>query len=370
MQKIIIVQKNRLPIRLNFCILIFRVKYELRMFSWDSPINQPTDGVKSAQMWFLSRCPSLLTPDKLKRAVLNRSALSKTEKHRGQTCKDSFWVAFPLYCTEQQVCVSLTSTERDRSTTDPHFSPQREKNLMLDYSWRCKYKPLALFLPLLLHNYSFFFASRAVFIAVEILWTCDVCVWNQYQVRTQTHYMCNWAMQYQCEWPLTPEPPLLCVMYICNAFCLWRQARDGDRVWQNMNWKNISWMTQNHWRNDELLWFQSHPVCTQSSERFGNCRCLLRFFIANDMSVSDLFVEVSVVIFTLWCIRSGWREILIRFSNVVPITEFFLFLVGFSVFLYYRCNLVVFIFVCWDEGRCRPRLLSALSPSLFFIPFL
>lgn len=54
-------------------------------------------------------------------------------------------MAFHLYCTEQQVCVSLTSTERDQSTTDPHFSPQREKNLMLEYSWRCKYKTLALF---------------------------------------------------------------------------------------------------------------------------------------------------------------------------------------------------------------------------------
>lgn len=92
----------------------------------------------------------------LKRGRFKRFTLSRTEKCRGQTCKDSFWVAFHHYCTEQQVCVSLTSTERDQSTTDPHFSPHREKNLMLDYSRTCKYKPLALFLPLLLH-YDYFF---------------------------------------------------------------------------------------------------------------------------------------------------------------------------------------------------------------------
>lgn len=299
-------------------------------FSWDSPINLPTDGVKSAQMWFLWLCPSLLTSEM---DSFKRSTLSRPEKRQGQTCKDSFWVVFHHYCTEQQVCLSHQHRERPINHWPSLLTTQRE-NLMLDYSRRCKYKPFALFLPLLLH-YDYFFASRTVFIAVEILWTCDVCVWNQYQVRTQTHYMCNWAMQYQCEWPLTPELPLLCVMYICNAFCLWQQARDGYCVWQYMNWKIFPEMTQNHWRNDELLWFQSHPVCTQSSERFGNCRCSLRFFIANDMSVCDCSFKFQLLF--------SRQEILVGFSNV-PMTEFvfvflfFFFVFFFSVFLYYRCN--------------------------------
>lgn len=293
------------------------------MFSWDSPINQPTDGVKSAQMGFLSLCPSLLPSDKLNGPFLNVLRSPNPRGVEDKRVKTPFGWRFPFTAQSKQVCVSLTSTERDRSTTDPHFSPQREKSLMLDYSWRCKYKPRALFLPLLLHHSLVLLlslsASRAVSIAVEILWTCDVCVWNQYQVRTQTHYMCNWAMQYQCEWPLTPEPFSVWCTYAMPSVCDDRRVTliVCDKIWIEKKKKLFPEMTQNHWRNDELLWFQSHPVCTQSSERFGNCRCLLRFFMANDMSVSDLFVEVSVVIFTLWRIRSGWREILIRFSNVV-----------------------------------------------------
>lgn len=180
-------------------------------------------------------------------------------------------------------------------------------------------------------------------------------------------------MQYQCEWPLTPEPPLLCVMYICNAFCLWRQARDGYCVWQYTNWKIFPEMTQNHWRNDELLWFQSYPVCTRSSERFGNCRCSLRFFIANDMSVCDCSFKFQLLFSR--CDAFGQANgksslgflMLFRWLSLFLFSCFFVFF--FSVFLYYRCNLVVFIFVCWDEGRCQPRFIKCSLSLIIFYTF-
>lgn len=83
------------------------------------------------------------------------STLSRPEKRQGQTCKDSFWVVFHHYCTEQQVCLSHQHRERPINHWPSLLTTQRE-NLMLDYSRRCKYKPLALFLPLLLH-YDYFF---------------------------------------------------------------------------------------------------------------------------------------------------------------------------------------------------------------------
>lgn len=135
----------------NFLFLSFWVlcvKYNLRMFSWDSPTNLPTDMVKPAQIWLLRLCPEPLASDALKRAILQ---LLYTPRHRDAfgTAAWSLMLggASPVLSRATGVCLSQQHRER-RSTTDPHFSPER--NLMLDYSWRCKYKPLAL-LPLLLH---------------------------------------------------------------------------------------------------------------------------------------------------------------------------------------------------------------------------
>lgn len=53
---------------------------------------------------------------------------------------------------------------------------------------------------------------------------------------------------------------------------------------------------------EDLLWFQSHPVCTRSTEHFGNS---LRFFIVNDMSV---WLFIKLYFHTLWRIRSANRK--------------------------------------------------------------
>lgn len=253
---------------------------------------------------------------------LKRAAL----KRRGQTCKDSFWVAFPLYCTEQQVCVSLTSTERDRSTTDPHFSPQREKNLMLDYSWRCKYKPLALFLPLLLHYYSFvlfFFASRAVSIAVGNL--MDVWCLRLESIPSQntdslyvqlSHAIPVWMTLDPGAAPPLCDVHMQCLLFVTTGAWRWSCVTKYELKKIFPEWhKSLE---------ERRVAMVSIPSCLYSIQwTFWK----LPVFVAVLHSEwYEWFVRwVSVVIFTLWRIRSGWREILIRFSNVVPITEFFLF---------------------------------------------
>ncbi len=117
------------------------VKYD--MFSWDSPTNLPTDEVKPAQIWLLRLCPDPLASDALKRAVLQLPSTEPPEAGRRFTCT-----------VQSYRCVSLSSTERD----DQPLTLTTERNLTLDYSWRCKYKPLAL-----LHYIT------TVCIAVEVL---------------------------------------------------------------------------------------------------------------------------------------------------------------------------------------------------------
>lgn len=70
---------------------------------------------------------------------------------------------------------------------------------------------------------------------------------------------------------------------------------------------------------EDLLWFQSHPVCTWSTERFGNS---LRFFIVNDMSV---WLFIKLYFHTLWRIRSANRKSSADFLMLFRWRSFFWF---------------------------------------------
>lgn len=211
---------------------------------------------------------------------------------------------------------------------------------MLDYSWRCKYTNLALSF----YRYRCIILYFYFFCIESCLHSCgnlmDVWCLRLESIPSQNTDSLYVQLSHAIPVWMTLDPgALLCVMYICNAFCLWRQARDGDRVWQNMNWKNnISWIiggTSSCYGFNPIL-FVPNPV--NVLETAGVCcgsswRMIWVWVI--------LFVEVSVVIFTLWRIRSGWREILIRFSNVVPMTEFFLFCFCFRLVSAYFCTIDV-----------------------------
>ncbi len=157
-------------------------------------------------------------------------------------------------CTVQSYrCVSLSSTERD----DQPLTLTTERNLMLDYSWRCKYKPLAL-----LHYITK--EVMTVSIAVETYRTCDACVWNQYQVRLIicATEPCNSSVN-------DPRPSCVWCTDATSSVCYVRITARDNRYHV---WLKKTESLEERFHREDLLWFQSHPVCSWSSEHFGNCR--------------------------------------------------------------------------------------------------
>lgn len=175
-------------------------------------------------------------------------------------------------------------------------------------------------------------------------------------------------MQYQCEWPLTPEPFSVWCTYAMPSVCDDRRVTVivCDKIWiekiifpESLEERRVAMVSIPSCLYPIQWTFWKLPVFVAVLHgEWYECEwfCSLKFQLL--YSRCDAFGQADEKSSLGFLMLFRWRSFFVLFS------------VGFSVFLYYRCNLVVFIFLCWDEGRCRPRLLSALSPSLFFIPFL
>lgn len=232
-----------------------------------------------------------------------RSTLSRPEKRQGQTCKDSFWVVFHHYCTEQQVCLSHQHRERPINHWPSLLTTQRE-NLMLDYSRRCKYKPLALFLPLLLHYDYFFCIENCLHSCGNLM---DVWCLRLESIPSQNTDSLYVQLSHAIPVWMTLDPgaaPPLCDVHMqCLLFVttgVWRLLCVAIYELKNISWNDTKSLEE---RRVALV---SIPSCLYPIQwTFWKLPLFIAVLHSEWYECVWLFVQVSVVIFTLWRIRSS-----------------------------------------------------------------
>lgn len=209
------------------------------------------------------------------------------------------------------VCLPQQHRERPLNHGPSLLTTQRQ-NLTLDCSWRCKYKPLAHLLPVLLHHHYYF-----LFLGIKKLRSClhscgnlmDVWCLRLESIPSQitdslyvqlSHAIAVW-MTFD-PWPVLSRPSCVWCTYAMPSVCYASQP-----------WDKLSCVTKVKKETESLeervscgcfheLAMVSIPSCLYLIQwTFGK----LPVLHSEWYECVRLFVKLSVVVFMLWCIWSA-----------------------------------------------------------------